>query len=49
MRFWMLGNSVEIKPLEMAKEAEEAANEEIVKIKEGGLNDGSEGSHSETE
>ena len=49
MRFWMLGNSVEIKPLEMAKEAEEAANEEIVKKKEGDLNDRSEGSHSETE
>ena len=45
----MLGNSVEIKPLKMAKEAEQAANEYIVKMKEGGLNDGSEGSHSETE
>ena len=49
MRFWMLGNSVEIKTLEMVKEAEEAANEEIVKMKEGGLNDRSEESDSETE
>ena len=49
MRFRMLGNSVEIKPLEMAKEAEEAANEEIVKMKEEGLNDGSEESDVETE
>ena len=45
----MLCNSVEINPLEMAKEAEKAANEEIVKMKEGGLNDGSEESDYETE
>ena len=49
MRFWMLGNSVKIKPLEMAKEAKQAPNNEILKKKENGMNDGSEESDSGTE
>ena len=49
MRFWMLGNSVEIKPLEMAKEAKQAPNNEILKKKEDRVNDGSVESDSETE
>ena len=41
MRYWMLGKSVEIKSLEMAKEAKQAANNEILKKKEDRVNDGS--------